>query len=449
MADQSNTYRRSPLRNIMTVAVVFLTAVMLFLAAFYIGVTQFSRGGAAISLDEMPSGNVSVGSSYTENTPVYKKGLLPVSYAAILFGGKGGGVNGSEDAAKAVFDFAAEPIHASLSSEATFEKISENEFMSATYGDHLFLDFLSALPYQILYALTGEYASAARSEDAISIDRIILSFPKSDSAKLFFSDGESFYTSDKLCYVNRLEALALAGDSRLSAFELNAHGVPSSSATPMLSQISAYLPAAFSSGETEKLFSLFGYDETRAQVAEAVAPHGTMRLTDVGLVFSGAAEGGLPVSDFLPSPKNALDITVYDVLIGSVALTESITDAAESALSGAMPFLKGFYRDGDTYTVIFGATCDSVEIRGETYPFFAKITVKGGRFADVFINFLAVEKVGHPLPVFHSEWQYAHASESADLNSLRLSYNLSLLPTKELSPAWYFTKNTQSGGEEN
>ncbi len=443
------TYRRSPMRNILTATVVVLTAVMLFLAAFYVGVTQFSRGGSAISLDKMPSGNVSVGSSYTESTPLYEKGLLPISYAAIVFGGRGGGVHGSGDAAKAILDFGSEPIHTSLSSGAVFSEIDENEFLAASYGDYLFLDFLSPLPYQIIYAMTGEYTAAARSEVAINIDRVILSFPKNDSATLFFSDGEHFYTSDKLSGISHFEALALAGDSRLDAFTLNACGVPTSTATPMLSQLSAFIPASLSNDEIESLFTLFGYDESRPHLTEAVAPHGTMQITDVGLIFGGATEGGIHVSDFLPSPKNSLDITMYDILLGGVSLTESITRSAGGLLSGATPFLKGFYRDADVYTVVFGVAVDSVEISGETYPFFAKITVSGGRFTDVAINFLSVERVGHPLPVFHSQWQYAHAKESANPITLRLGYNLSLLPTRELSPAWYFTEKTENGGEAN
>ncbi len=438
------TYRRSPLRNLMTFLVVILTLTMLFLATIYIGGTQFSNGGSAISLDKMPEGNVSVGGKLPESLPVYEKGLLPLSYAAIVFGGRGGGAHGSEEAAKAIFAFAAEPIHTALSSGAAFEKTSENEFLSATYGDYLFLDFLSPLPYQMLYALTGEYTMAARSEDAINADRIILSFPEGNKAKLFFSDGNSFYTSDTLCDIRYTEALALAGDSRLAAFTINPHGVPTSSAVPMLSPITVSTADTLSDEENAALYSIFGFDYNRSH--SAVAPHGTLQITASELVFGAAAEGGIPISDLLPSPKDTLDITIYDILLGSVALAESIADTKEEILGDASFFLKGFYRESDIYTVVLGAAIDSVEISGGAYPYFAQISVQSGRFKDVKVNLTKISKNGLSAPVFHSLWQYAHASESADICTLRLKYNISEVPSDEISPVWYYTGNRHSGG---
>lgn len=441
------TYRRSPLRNLMTFLVVILTLTMLFLATVYIGGIQSSNGGSAISLDKMSEGNVSVGSSYTESLPIYEKGLLKVSYAAIIFGGRGGGAHGSEAPAGNILDFATKPIHTALSSGASFEKIGENEFLAATYGDYIFIDFISSLPYQMLYALTGEYAMAARSEDAINADRIILSFPESNKAKLFLSDGSSFYTSDTLCEIRYTEALALAGDSRLSPFTVKPHGVPVSNAGLMLSPISASTSLSLSGEELGRLYSIFGFDYDRARSPEAVAPHGTLQITPSFLAFSAAAEGGILISNLLPSPKDALDITIYDILLGSTALAESIADASGGLLGEASFFLKGFCRESDTYTVLLGAAIDSVEIIGGEYPYFAQISVQNGRFKEVKVHLASFGKNGLSAPVFHSLWQYSHASESADIYTLRLKYNLPQIPAEELSPVWYFTGSKHNGGE--
>ena len=434
-------------RRFATFLTVILTISMLLLAAIYIGGTQFAADGSAISLEKNPEGTVGVGGTYGENTPVYEKGLLPISFAAIMYGGRGGGAHGSEAAAKAQLEFASELLHTCLESGAQFSEINKDAFLSATYGDYLYLDFLSSLPYQMLYALTGENISAARNDDALNIDRAILVFDAADTAKLCFSDGERFFVSDMAARVHHSELSALAGDSRLSPFTINEYGVPTSPASVMLPHLTLRAEADFSDAEKSEMYSVLGYTYTPQNVSDAVvATHGTLRVTPTRLVFSASKDGGIPVSDFLADEKNLLDIGIYDILLGSVALCESLADSANGILSGADVYLESFYREDDVYTLIFGACSDSVRIYGTAYPYFAKITVQSGRFRSVEIRFLQAEKDSFSYPLLSSAWQYSHAAESASIYTLRPMYRVSILPSKEIAPAWFFT-GEKTGGE--
>lgn len=434
-------------RRFATFLTVILTVSMLLLAAIYIGGTQFAAEGSAISLEKNPDGTVSVGGTYGENTPVYEKGLLPVSFAAIMYGGRGGGAYGGEDSAKALLEFASKLLHTCLEAGAQFREINKDAFLSATYGDFLYLDFLSSLPYQMLYALTGENTSAARNDDALNIDRAILVFQAGATAMLCFSDGERFFTSDIAAEVNHSELSSLAGDSRLSPFTINEYGVPTSTATAMLPYLSLNAEANFTEEEISKIYSLLGYTySTQSAYDSAVATHGTLRVTPTRLVFSASKDGGISVSDFLADEKNLLDVGIYDILLSSVALCEGLTASSEQILSGADLFLESFYREDDVYTLIFGACSDSVKIHGTAYPHFAKITVQGGRFRSIEIRFLRSVKDSFSYPLFSSAWQYSHASESATVYTLRPMYRVSLLPSKEVQPAWFFT-GEKTGGE--
>ena len=119
-------------RRFATFLTVILTVSMLLLAAIYIGDTQFAAEGSAISLEKNPDGTVSVGGTYGENTPVYEKGLLPVSFAAIMYGGRGGGAYGGDDSAKALLEFASKLLHTCLEAGAQFREINKDAFLSAT-----------------------------------------------------------------------------------------------------------------------------------------------------------------------------------------------------------------------------------------------------------------------------------------------------------------------------
>ncbi|MBR5539563.1 MAG: hypothetical protein IKU61_06655 [Clostridia bacterium] len=434
-------------RRFATFLTVILTFSMLLLAAIYIGGTQFASESAAINLDKKTDGTVTVGGIYDVNIPVYEKGLLPVSFAAISYGGEGGGAYGSDDSAKALSSFAAEPLHACLESGASFKEINKDAFLFAASGDFLYLDFLSSLPYQMIYALTGENLSPARYEEAINVDRVFILFPTGEKAMLYFSDGERFFASDAVAEVHRSELSALAGDSRLSSFTINEFGVPSSIAPVMLPHLTLKAETDFSDSETAEIFSLLGFDFNPQSASDtAVATHGTLKLTPTRLVFAASMDGGIPVSDFLDAPKNPLDINIYDILLGGSTLCEKLIGTSRQVFGGANLYLENFYRTDDVYTLTFGACSDSVRIYGNALPFFAKITVQGGRFRSIETRFLQVEKDSFAYPLFSSAWQYSHASENAEIRTLRPMYRAMLLPEKDLAPAWFCT-GEKTGGE--
>lgn len=439
-------------RKLLTAVLVFLTATMLLLAALYIGGSHFSAEGSAINLSRLPESTVKVGGTYGENTPVYEKNLLAVSFAAISFGGRGGGAYGNEAAAKALFEFAAEPIHFCLSSQSTLLKISTDEFLSATYGDYLYIGFVSPLPYQILYALTGENVSTAGSDCAVNADRIILSFPTNKTARLYISDGENCYVSNTKAQILGSAAYTLAGDSRLSDFSVKESGIAVSDASLMLSLLTLKTDDALTDTSKKKLYSLFGYEyaaESNARSISAVAPHGSMRITASSLSFNAAQDSGISISDFLPNAKSALDITIYDMLSGCVSLVEKIFESAPEVLKGISPYLCKFYRDGDTYTVIFGALSENVPIEGSAFPHLAKITMQNGRFKSINVRFLQIEKDNLSVPGFPSRWQYDHAAESATVRSLYPAYRPTVLPAENVGASWYFTGEKFSGGDRN
>ncbi len=431
-------------RRFATMLTVILTLSMLLLAATYIGGTQFAPEGSAISLSGMPSGTVSAGGAYDYETPIYEKRLLPLNFAAITFGGKGGGAYGSEDAAAALFDFAAEPVHVCLSVGAKLSEITAEEYFSATYGDYVCLDFVSTVPYQLLYMLTGENDAAARSETAISADRIILTLDGGSVASLYLSDGESFYRSEQSGSYRYSEAMALASDSRLSPFSVKEGGVPVSTASQTVYPLKIKASATLAESDRETLFSLLGYDYEEGMLT-AVATHGTVSLTDSTLIYTASQDGGLPVSAFLQYPKDALDVTIYDVLQSCVGLCEELCGTVQGAFSGADLFIKGFYRDGESYIAVIGSSVDSVELLGESYPYSARLTVQGGRFESIELRFLQVEKEAFSVPLFQSLWQYEHAAAGASVTKLRPIYRFYLPEESDVSPTWYFTGEKKGG----
>ena len=437
-------------RKLLTAVLVFLTATMLLLASAYISGTQLSKSTSAINHQKLPDSTVKVGSIYGENTPIYEKDLLPASYAAIVFGGRGGGAYGSEAAAKSLFDFAAEPLHAALSSQAKLSEITKEDFISATYGDYLALNFYSALPYQIVYALTGEYVAPLGSGTPINIDRVILSFPTNTSVKVYASDGEKYYLSDTPSNILAAEAYALAGDSRLNPFTVCENGVCVSGAPLMLAPVTLKNTVELTPSSKEALYSLFGYEYAEnegARSAHAVAPHGSMRLTSTSLTFTASQDSGLALSNFLPEAKSALDIKIYDILLGGISLAESVVASAPEAFLGIRFYPSGFYRDGDTYVLTLSALAENVTVGGTAYPHFARISVQSGRIKSVNIRFLTAEKDNVQTSSFSSMWQYDHASDTAKIDSIFPAYRPSSLPAEGINAAWYFTGEKLTGGD--
>lgn len=436
-------------KHLKTILIILLTLSMLLLAGIYIGGAQFSAGNTAIKTADLPEGAVPLGQDAPKKLPIYEKDLLPISFAGIRYGEQGGGAYGTEQAAKALFDFAAETIHACLSQGASITAVTAEQYAAATKGNCISLHFLSSLPYQMLYALTGEIAAAAGSETAISADRVLLSFTASGKTTLYLSNGSSFYAADGGITVKISELAAMAHDSRLRDFTLTESGIALSADSPAAPKVSI-APASLDAAQYANILSLLGYNPETGIAAvaatdgdfsgTAVAPHGTVRVDSAGLFYTAARDSGITISDFLDTAKSELDIGMYDILYASVSLVEQLRAIAPQVFGGeGEPYLAGFYRQDDIFTVVFGLCATDIEISGDAYPYFAKLTVQGGIFKSMDFRFANVRQNSYTGSLFPSAWPYTYAARSASLCTLRLYYRADALSDAWIDAAWYFT----------
>lgn len=443
------TVKHRAFERVKTICITLLTVSMLVLAVIYIGGARFSADGTAIKTASLPEGAVVLGEDPPQALPIYQKELLPVSFAGIRYGSAGGGAYGSEQAAAALLEFAAEPMHLCLSQGAALTAVSAADYATAATGNFICLNFLSALPYQMLYALTGEGTAAAGSDTAISADRVLLSFTASGKTTLYLSDGISFYAADSGITVKPSELAAMANDSRLADFSVTENGIALSAAAPYAPKISLST-ASLDAAQYAEVLTLLGYNPeagiSAASVAEddftgtAVAPHGTVRASGYALTYTAARDSGIAISNFLDIAKSELDIDMYDILQASISLAEQLRAIAPAALGGeGKMFLRGFYREEDVFTVVLGLYTDGIEICGGTYPYFAEIQVQNGMFVSVHFLFAALTKNSYSGALFPSLWQYNYAANSAAVDTLRLYYRAEELPAENLDPSWYFT----------
>lgn len=441
--------KRSAFERFKTILIVLLTLSMLLLAGIYIGGAQFSSGTIALKSQPLPEGTVKPGQDAPLRLPVYEKGLLPLSFAAIRYNGEGGGAYGTEQAAEALYAFAASAIHQSLAKDSTLSPATKELYTDATKGDCIYLHLLAPLPYQMLYALTGEATAVAGSDQAINADRLLLSFDESGKAILYLTDGTNYYMANGDVTFKVFELAAMANDSRLENFSFkNAVAVSSASPrAPLLTLQSATVDTI----QYNTILSLLGYDTDigiaaaadAAIPADTIAPHGTVRLTDTSISYIAARDSGISLSDFLTTAKSELDMDMYDVLSASVALCEQIRTIAPKAFGGESTlFLRSFCREDDTFSITFGICQNSIEISGDAYPYFAKLTVQGGFFKSLDIRFLHLSRSAYTGMIFPSVWVYNYASKNASVSSLRLHYPVNTLPTVGLDPNWYFTGDT-------
>ena len=234
--------RHSPIEKVKTVIIATLTVTMLALAAFYIGGSQVYTGGAAINAGDMPSGAVAAGENAPKSQAIYEKELLKTSFAGIRFDGIGGGAYPTEPAASDLVDFSLEGIHALLSSSAKISQSGKEEFEAATSSDRFIcISLISPLPYQIVYALSGEYSSPASYENAISVETLMIAFDENCNATLYMRDGEEYYVSIGEHTYDDAELAVIASDSRLHGFEV-ANGIPISESSPLVQAISLNEP---------------------------------------------------------------------------------------------------------------------------------------------------------------------------------------------------------------
>ena len=202
--------KAKPIEIFKNIIIAILTVTMLLLAGLYIGGSQFMSNRGAINTVDMPNSSVTVGTDAPERSSLYKKDLLAVSYAAISCSG-GGGAYGNEPAARDLFDFAAEPIHSLLGSSATIEKTTKSAFENAlSNGRYIFFSLAAPLPYQVIYALSGEYLAPAGNDEAISSDTLLLSFSTDGKTALYLKNGEKYYLASADYRISLAEAAAMA-----------------------------------------------------------------------------------------------------------------------------------------------------------------------------------------------------------------------------------------------
>lgn len=435
--------KQKPIETVKTVIIAILTVSMLALAAVYIGGSQFAKGSAAITAKDLSAGAVAVGESAPNQVSVYEKNLLRVSYIGIRYGDMGGGAYATEQAADDLLSFSLDGLHALLSSTAKMREATADEWEQAiNKSRYICLSLLSPLPYQIIYALSGEYLAALGSSNAVSPETLMLSFDEWGKTSLYMRDGDKYYLSEADFTVKPAELVAMASDSRLYDFEVT-DGIPVSESSPLVQTLSLSVPETTDSDKIYELLTLFGYSATDAQpmatanTVNIVAPHGNLLISESKIVYTAASEGGIPITAYLDNSKSELDIDMQDVLLASVSLTESLCTVTSSDKLNV--YLEGFYRKDDVYTAVFGALDSGIPISGDTYPHLAKITVQSGRLSSVEFLPLTAEKSGYSFSPFSSAWEYRYASKNAKITSIGLRYNVSVLPASGLGAAWYYT----------
>lgn len=439
--------RQKPIEKLKNILIVLLTLSMLVLASVYIGGSQFTNGRAAISAGDMPSEAAKAGTAKDNITPIYEKDLLAVSYAGIRYGKKGGGAYGNEAAAAALADFAIEHIHTMLASDSRLLSLTKDEIASLTGENYIYLSLACALPYQVIYALSGEYEGPAQSSDAVSADRVLITFDIDGMAKLYISDGEKFYTATKQSSVPLSEIATLAGDSRLADFTLTDNCTAISNASPNAPRISILSDVTLDSVQQSDILSCLGYNPETVPstlsldtAVSTVSPLGTLEINGNAISYTAASDNGISLRSFLPAAKSAADLGLYDILFASVNLAESIREIAPQKLGGTLSVhLDGIYQSGGVYTVVLGLSESGIGICGKDFPYFAKFTVREGRFESIDIRFSEIQKSGYMSILFPAGWNYDHAVKDAVVKSFKLIYNTDTLPAENLIPEWHYT----------
>ncbi len=427
-----------------TAVAALLILLMLFSAGVFIGGSQFSDGGAAVSRISLPAGAVKAGEEPPALTALYERGLLMAEFAAVSYNGEGGGAFGSA-VPESVFTMAMPLVHEALSRGATLVETTRPALEAAAEGNFLCLRLPAALPYQMIYALTGEIGQAATAETAVSASLLLLAFDAEGEGTLYLSDGEVCFMSDAALSVRPAALALLAGDDALSDFRFADNLLPVSDAPafafPLSVSDGATQPLA--AGIGDDLLYLFGFNPDRGDALSAavVEPHGSLSIDRVGIRFAASRDGGLSAAKFIDSGKDEFDIGIYDLLSAAVGLLDRVRTLDPASFGGdASLFLKGFYKENDGYTLVFGVAVGGVEITGDNVPYFARFSARGGVFTAIEVRRLRVTRGALGRTLFSSAWQYAHASRYAGeggLHTLRLLYRVDALPAEECVASWY------------
>ena len=427
-----------------TAVAALLMLLMLFSAGVFIGGSQFSDGGAAASRASLPVGAVKAGEDAPALTSLHERGLLMAEFAAVSYQGARGGAFGSA-VPESLFTLAKPLIHEALSGGAALAATTHSALEAATEGDFLCLRLPAALPYQMIYALTGDIEQAATAETAVNASFLLLAFDGEGQGTLYLADGEVCFVSDAALSVRPAALALLAGDEALSDFRFADNLLPVSDAPAFAFPLSVSDGAThpLAAGIGDELLYLFGFNPDRGDALSAavVEPHGSFAVDRTCIRFTASLDGGLSAAKFIDSVKDAFDIGIYDLLDAAFGLLDRVRALDSDSFGGdASIFLKGFYKEDDGYTLVFGVAYGGVEITGGSVPYFAKFSAKGGAFTAVEVRRLCVTRGALGRTLFSSAWQYAHASRYAGeggLRALRLLYRVDALPAEECVASWY------------
>lgn len=444
------SFARRKIEYVKTGVILLLTATMLLLAALYIGGAQFAEGTAADAAVELPGGAACVGKEYSPAPALSERGLLFAEFAAVSDGEGSAGAFGFEPAADAIYSFALQAVHDSLSAGAEITEISETEFAAAASGCFVYLQFPSALPYQILYALTGEAALAVKA-DVFTVETLFLRVLEDGKAVLYTSGRGQYRRAYAGASVSRVELDLLKADDRLAEVEFTASGVALCEKSPAVYPVSLTRGsvAGMDDAAYRAVLYLLGYNPDRTAAAYSlgtvrtiVEPHGTLLLSDAMLSYSAAKDSGISTADFLSAAKSELDVGLYDALEAAAEMASSLQEIAPSAFGGAARFfVKDVYRDGDAYTIVFGYMLNAIEITGNVLPYFAKITVQNGQFKHIEARGLFCAQGSYRNTLFPSGWCYRYAARTTDIEAIRLIYPATAMPDAERNAAWYIRES--------
>lgn len=426
-----------------TILLVCLIVLMLAAAGVYIGGSQFARAGAADVRTLPPDGTVPVGTDAPDTRTLADAGLLVPEAAAVCAAGTTVGAFAG-DIPDTVTSLAFPLIHTALGADATLSDTTAQALADAATDNFILLWLPGALPYQLLYALTGDIDKAAASDRAVSADVLLLAFDGDGTGRLFLSDGNTCAVSDKPVSVRAGTLAALTGSEHLSAVTVTDNLLPVGSTPvtvfPLTVENGADHPLSADAGNA--LLSLFAFnpDRHRLTAQSVVEPHGSLTQNSTRIAFAASRDGGIPIASFLEDGKDVRDIGIYDILSAAATFADRLRAIDPANFGGAAtPFLKGFYKDDAGYTVRFGLQYDGIELCGVALPDFLTLTASGGMFTAVEARRVCAVREGASLTLFPAAWQYAAAAAHTDgsgLHSLRLLYAIDTVPAA-CDAAWY------------
>lgn len=427
-----------------TAFLCFLIVLMLVAAGTYIGGAQFSHSGSADTRTSLPSGIVPMGEDAPDSRSLTESGLLSPEAVVVSAAGRVTGAFAA-DIPEAATALAYPLIHEALGGDATLTETARATVLAATAGNYLFLRLRNALPYQLLYALTGDIEKAADADFACSANALLLAFGADGTGRLYLVADESCFVSDKLLSVRTDALTVLVSDGKMTDTILTKQLVPVGSASYTAFPIAVEQGDAhpLSAEAWHALLMLFDFnpDRYRTTVQTVVEPHGSLSITAMHVDFTASQDGGIRVASFLETGKDARDIDIYDILTAAATVVSRLRDIDADNFGGdATPYLMSFYREGNGYTLTFGLCCDGIALAGKEVEPFLTLTTSGGMFTAATVRRICVSRTGSALTLFSAAWQYTAAVRAADANGLRrlcLLYQIDALPLDTCDAAWY------------